>query len=77
MAGSARRDAARARLRRKAGNAGSEDQALIGGTLRSVSQAVEQRNPPSDDQANREAVDEVQKMRAEKRAKSFVRAARG
>lgn len=76
MAGRERKEAALARLRRKSGDVGGDDQTLAGRALETVSQAVEDRDPPSGDQALREAVAEVQQMRAEKRAKSFVRATR-
>lgn len=76
MAGERRRDTARARLRERDETA--VDDELVARALASVADAVERRDPLSDDQANREVSAEVRKMRAEKRAKAFVAAhARG
>ena len=77
MTGRERKEAARARLRRNYGAAGDDDRALVGRAMSAVSEAVENREPLSDDQASREVVSEVRKMRAEKRARTFVRTARG
>jgi hypothetical protein len=76
MAGSRRKEAARARLSARCGPAG--DVELVNRTLKAVSEAVERRDPPSGDQANLEVSAEVRQMRAEKRAKAFIAAhARG
>ncbi len=72
MAGSSRKDAARARLTARRGLA--SDGELIDGTLGTVSEAVERRDPPSGDQANKEVSAEIRQMRAEKRTKGFVTA---
>jgi len=69
MAGSRRREAARARLR--AGH-DEPDSQTAERALKSVGDSVDRRDPPSGDEANRIAADELRRMRADKRAKTFV-----
>jgi hypothetical protein len=70
MAGSRRRDAARARL--TAGRGQVTDAELAERALNRITAAVEKREPLSGDQASEEVATEVQRMRVEKRAKDFV-----
>jgi hypothetical protein len=74
MAGSRRRADARARLTTRRGETDSE---VIDRTLKAVRESVERRDPPSDDEANRIVSDEMRQMRADERAKRFVRTPRG
>lgn len=69
MAGNRRRQAARARLHARRDESDSQ---AAGRALSSVGESVDRRDPPSDDEANRIAADELRRMRAEKRAKTFV-----
>lgn len=74
MAGSTRRADVRARLTTRRGETDSE---VIDGSSKAVRESVERREPPPDDEANRIVSDEMRHMRAEKRAKTFVRTPRG
>lgn len=70
MAGSRRKDAARARL--NADGAGASDAELVERALTRIADAVEQRSPLSEEQASDEVAREVRQMRLEKRADQFV-----
>jgi hypothetical protein len=70
MAGSRRREAARARLNARRAESDSE---VVDQAMQSVRDSVEQHDPPaSDEEANRIVSEEMRQMRAEKRAKTFV-----